>query len=47
MKDVAYMENKVIISSTNQVPFFGIQGLHWMVNIMMYKIINENLLKNS
>lgn len=40
------MENKVFTSSIYQVPFFGTQGLHWMVNIMMYKTINENLLKN-
>lgn len=46
-KDVAYGENKLVISSIYQVPSFIVHGLHWMVNVGRYRIDGENILKNS
>jgi hypothetical protein len=45
-KDVIYVENNVVSSSIYQVLSYGAQGLHWMVNVGKYWIVNESLLKN-
>jgi hypothetical protein len=45
-KDVACVKNNVVIHSIYQVPSYGAQGLHWMVNVGKYWIVSENMLKN-
>jgi hypothetical protein len=46
-KDVAYIDNNVVMSSIYQVPSFGPQGLQWMVSNGKYQIVGESLVGNS
>jgi hypothetical protein len=46
LKDVAYVENNVVVNSIYQVASSGPPRLHWMVNIDMYWIIGKSLLMN-
>jgi hypothetical protein len=46
LKDVAYVENNVVINSIYQVASSGLQRLYWMVNIDRCWIVGKSLVAN-